>query len=90
MTTAERTMPRSNAECMNTFMSGVSLDATTSLPERVSARTLDIANRLRFICAHMEADDLLALAARMAVVELKYEGGRSEHRAKPPRTSAVS
>lgn len=46
-----------------------------SLPElsgRIVDRTLDIANRLRFACAHMHESELLDLAHRMAVIEVKY------------------
>jgi hypothetical protein len=51
---------------------------TQSIPalcDRVAERTLDIANRLRFVCAHLPPEEMLALAARMAVVELKYASG---------------
>lgn len=59
-----------------------------SLPDLVSARTLDIANRLRFVCAHLDAEDLLALATRMAVVELKYSTRHPELRTDRRRRSA--
>jgi hypothetical protein len=39
---------------------------------RVQALALDIAHRLRPVCAHMPDDELLELATRMATVELKY------------------
>jgi hypothetical protein len=39
---------------------------------RIQALALDIAHRLRPVCAHMPEDELLELSARMAAVELKY------------------
>jgi hypothetical protein len=39
---------------------------------RIQALALDIAHRLRPVCAHMPDDELLELATRMATVELKY------------------
>jgi hypothetical protein len=46
-----------------------------SRANRIGMRTLDIANRLRFVCAAMPDDELIALACRMAVVEDKYASG---------------
>lgn len=66
---------RSAAECTATFMSGRHGLTMPSLADRVQERTLDIANRLRFACAHMSGEDLLELATKMAVVEIKYAGG---------------
>ena len=43
-----------------------------SLSDRIDDLTIDIANRLRFVCAALTADELLALARRMATLELKY------------------
>jgi len=43
-----------------------------SRANRIGARTMEIANRLRFVCAAMPDDELIALACRMAVVEEKY------------------
>lgn len=43
-----------------------------SLSDRIDDRTIDIANRLRFACAALTSDELLALARRMATLELKY------------------
>lgn len=43
-----------------------------SRANRIGARTMDIANRLRIVCAAMPDDELIALACRMAVVEDKY------------------
>jgi hypothetical protein len=40
--------------------------------ERIDDRALDIANRLRFACAELPPEELLALALQMAAVELKY------------------
>ena len=39
---------------------------------RIQALALDIAHRLRPVCAHMPDDELLELSTRMATVELKY------------------
>jgi hypothetical protein len=39
---------------------------------RIQALALDIAHRLRPVCAHMPDEELLELATRMATVELKY------------------
>ena len=44
-----------------------------SRADRIGERTQDIANRLRFICASMPDDELLALASRMAVLAEKYD-----------------
>jgi hypothetical protein len=71
--------PRSTAECTNTFMSGRHGRTAPTIDERVEARTLDIANRLRFICGHLPDDELLDLATRMAIVEVKYSGGAQLH-----------
>jgi hypothetical protein len=46
------------------------------LSQHVTDRTLDIANRLRFVCAHLPSSELLELATRMAIVEVKYACGR--------------
>lgn len=43
-----------------------------SVPDRVRALALDIAHRLRPVCAHMPHEELSALSMRMALVELKY------------------
>lgn len=48
-----------------------------SLSDRIDDRTIDIANRLRFVCAALTPDELLALARRMATLELKYSEGLS-------------
>jgi hypothetical protein len=45
------------------------------LSQRVTDRTLDIANRLRFVCAHMSPQELIELATRMAIIEVKYACG---------------
>jgi hypothetical protein len=45
------------------------------LSQQVSDRTLDIANRLRFVCAHLPSDELIELATRMAMIEIKYACG---------------
>jgi hypothetical protein len=66
---------RTNDECAETFLSGKHGLAMPSQQDRLQARTLDIANRLRFVCAHMESDELLELATSMARIELKYAGG---------------
>jgi hypothetical protein len=43
-----------------------------ALSDRVMDRTLDIANRLRFVCAHLPPEELIELATRMAIIEVKY------------------
>lgn len=70
---------RSTADCTNTFLSGRHSRGVPTLDERVEARTLDIANRLRFVCGHLPDDELLDLATRMAIVEVKYAGGTELH-----------
>ena len=40
--------------------------------DRVRALALDIAHRLRPVCAHMPDEDMLELSTRMASVELEY------------------
>ena len=67
--------PRSRAECTNSFMAPPARGAP-SLDQRVAARTLDIATRLRFVCGHLPDDELLDLATRMAIVEVKYAGAK--------------
>jgi hypothetical protein len=47
-------------------------DRESPLDTRLQSRTVDVANRLRFVCAHMQAEELLVLASRIAAVELKY------------------
>lgn len=42
------------------------------VPDRVRALALDIAHRLRPVCAHMPDEDMLELSTRMAAVELEY------------------
>jgi len=71
--------PRTRAECTNSFMAPRQSRGTPSVDERVEARTLDIANRLRFVCSHLPDDELLDLATRMAIVEVKYAGGTQLH-----------
>lgn len=46
--------------------------ALDSLPNRTQALALDVAHRLRPVCTHMPDDELLALATRIASVELAY------------------
>ena len=55
-----------------TARAGVSLPV---LSQQVTDRTMDIANRLRFVCAHMPAAELIELATRMALIEVKYACG---------------
>jgi hypothetical protein len=43
-----------------------------SRSDRIDERTIDIANRLRFVCAALTSEELLALARRMATLELAY------------------
>jgi hypothetical protein len=71
--------PRTRAECTNTFMAPRPTRGLPTLDQRVEARTLDIANRLRFVCDHLPDDELLDLATRMAFVEVKYAGGKELH-----------
>lgn len=78
---------RTTAECLNTFMAGRHGLAAPSLDERVEMRTIEIANRLRFICGHLADDDLLDLAGQMALVEVKYAGGAHLH---APRRRAAT
>jgi hypothetical protein len=78
---------RSRAECTNSFMAPRPNRNAPSIDERVEARTLDIANRLRFICSHLPDDELLDLATRMAIVEVKYAGGSQLH---TPRRRAAN
>jgi len=79
-------IPRTRAECTNTFMAPRPR-GNPSVDQRVEARTLDIANRLRFVCSHLPDDELLDLATRMAIVEVKYAGGNQLHL---PRRRAAS
>ena len=71
--------PRTRAECTNSFMAPRTSRGIPTVDQRVEARTLDIANRLRFVCSHMPDDELLDLATRMAIVEVKYAGGSQLH-----------
>lgn len=42
------------------------------VPDRVRALALDIAHRLRPVCANMPDEDMLELSTRMAAVELEH------------------
>lgn len=79
--------PRTRAECTNSFMAPRPSRSAPTLDQRVEARTLDIANRLRFVCGHLSDDELLDLATRMAIVEVKYAGGKE---LQTPRRRAAS
>jgi hypothetical protein len=57
------------------------------VPDRARALALDIAHRLRQVCAFMPDDELLELATRMAMVELKYFESTAVPR--PPRRLAA-
>jgi hypothetical protein len=46
---------------------------------RLQSRALDIANRLRFVCAHFEPEELIELATRIAAVEIKYAASDVTH-----------
>jgi hypothetical protein len=70
---------RTRAECTHSFMAPRPSRSVPSTDQRVEARTLDIANRLRFVCGHLPDDELLDLATRMAIVEVKYSGGKELH-----------
>jgi len=78
---------RSRAECTASFMAPRAARGNPSIDQRVEARTLDIANRLRFVCGHLPDDELLDLATRMAIVEVKYAGGSQLH---TPRRRAAN
>jgi hypothetical protein len=54
-------------------------DLESPLDTRLQSRTVDVANRLRFVCAHMQPEELLLLASRIAAVELKYTDGGLFH-----------
>lgn len=71
--------PCTRAECTNSFMAPRPTRGLPTVDQRVEARTLDIANRLRFICGHLPDDELLDLATRMAIIEVKYAGGTQLH-----------
>ena len=77
---------RTRAECTNSFMT-LPTRGIQTVDQRVEARTLDIANRLRFVCSHLPDDELLDLATRMAIIEVKYSGGNQLHL---PRRRAAS
>jgi len=57
------------------------------VPDRVRALALDIAHRLRPVCAHMPDEDMLELSTRMAAVELEYFEPLPTHR--PRRHAAL-
>jgi len=52
------------------------------VPDRVRALALDIAHRLRPVCANMPDEDMLELSTRMAAVELQYFEPVPVHRAR--------
>ena len=56
------------------------------IPDRVRALALDIAHRLRPVCANMPDEDMLELSTRMAAVELEYFEPAHTHR---PRRRAA-
>jgi hypothetical protein len=58
----------------------------TDVPDRVRALALDIAHRLRPVCANMPDDAMLELSTRMAAVELEYFEAVPTHR---PRRRAA-
>ena len=59
---------------------------TPDVPDRVRALALDIAHRLRPVCANMPDEDMLELSTRMAAVELQYFEPAPIHR---PRRRAA-
>ena len=59
---------------------------TPDVPDRVRALALDIAHRLRPVCANMPDEDMLELSTRMADVELEYFEPAPTHR---PRRRAA-
>lgn len=62
----------------STLASRLSL-SLPALSDRVVDRTLDIANRLRFVCAHLPPEELIELATHMAIVEVKYACAEGRH-----------
>jgi hypothetical protein len=64
--------PTGGCLCVSLARAGASMPV---LSQHVMDRTLDIANRLRFVCAHLPSSELLELATRMAIVEVKYACG---------------
>jgi hypothetical protein len=56
------------------------------VPDRVRALALDIAHRLRPVCANMPDEDMLELSTRLAAVELEYFEPAPTHR---PRRRAA-
>lgn len=56
------------------------------VPDRVRALALDIAHRLRPVCANMPDEAMLELSTRMAAVELEYFEPAPSHR---PRRRAA-
>jgi hypothetical protein len=73
--TVPRGATHTRAEASHAFFPSRQQDyGARPLHAQIDDRTLDIANRLRFVCAEMPPDELLALARRMAAVELKYLG----------------
>lgn len=56
------------------------------VPDRVRALALDIAHRLRPVCANMPDEAMLELSTRMAAVELEYFEPTATHR---PRRRAA-
>jgi hypothetical protein len=52
------------------------------VPDRVRALALDIAHRLRPVCANMPDEAMLELSTRMAAVELQYFEPLPTHRSR--------
>ena len=50
------------------------------VPDRVRALALDIAHRLRPVCANMPDEDMLELSTQVAAVELQYFEPLPTHR----------
>lgn len=58
------------------------------VPTRIQALALDIAHRLRPVCAHMPDAELLSLSTHIAGVELSYFEQAATPR--PPRRRAAN
>jgi hypothetical protein len=70
--TAHDGAARTRAQATHSFLSSEHERTAPNRSTQIDDRTLDIANRLRFVCGEMPPEELIALARRMATVELKY------------------
>jgi hypothetical protein len=76
--TGTQAPPHAEAQRAHDLYSTPPEHARPSRANRIGARTMEIANRLRFVCASMPDDELIALACRMAVIEEKYASGETQ------------